>query len=489
MFGLFDGRGKQRATLNVTRALDGGACVNQRSLRLALSVFSPQTAGEVGGKALASADLLEALWVLELAIVARTLSFDGTLPQSEVDALRGDAGALFSACNFEDDFVVAVKPASQGEQENFASAAAMKALDDLGFLRDAGGGAGFEPTLGLDEALKAEEGDAFYTKLKALHDGARATEGAAASADEIAALLDDKSRFRGSKCIAGLALLGKPALARALDVPAKFAIAAPLAAASLINRFRFTYIRSLAYSVRDEYVPANRWRQLSEYHSITFADVVRKAFAQRYTRAIEQELGGADTQFTVALPPIGLYALMTAPEGAGPRGVLEHAHDVFSDYGAAFRKFWSYTREIEPPKQGWTAATGDPHLDRESSRIEQALTDKLGKLKKLAKRGYSSTLDRITTPIVSGGSAAAGALLGTALAGPVGTLAGSALGAVAGEMMKEFYGVARDSVRAHVDDYRKLDDELFRTYAAGLKLSALEERVEKVLGRALQRPA
>ncbi len=488
MFGVFGEKGQRRATLNVTRTLDGGACINQRSLRLALSVFSPQTAQDAGGKALAASDLLEALWVLELAIVAKTLSFDGTLPQSEVDALRGDAGALFDACNFGDDFVVAVKPASHSEQENFASAAAMKALDDLGFLGDGGGGGGFAPTHGLDEALKPEEGDAFYAKLKALHDGAR-IEGAAASSDEIAALLDDGSRFRGSKCIAGLALLGKPALARALNVPEKFAIATPLAAASLINRFRFTYIRSLAYSVRDEYVPANRWRQLSEYHSITFADVVRKSFAQRYTRTLERELGGTDQQFTVALPPIGLYALMTAPEGAGPRGVLEHAHDVFSDYGAAFRKFWSYTREIEPPKQGWTAATGDPHLDRESSRIEKALTEKLGRLKKLAKRGYSSTLDRITTPIVSGGSAAAGALLGTALAGPVGTVAGSALGAVAGEMIKQFYGVAGDSVRAHVDDYRKLDDELFRTYAGDLKLSALEDRVEKVLGRALQRPA
>ncbi len=147
--------------------------------------------------------------------------------------------------------------------------------------------------------------------------------------------------FRGSKCVAGIALLGRQALKSVLRLPESHGLSLEIASGILINRFRFAYVRQLSFGAHNVYVPAGRWKPLSAQHSITFAESVSRHFQQAYANSISEklnervrgELADQDGDISIALPPIGLFVLMKADPRFGARGVLDSALETFNDFG------------------------------------------------------------------------------------------------------------------------------------------------------------
>ena len=487
---------KEAKLIALAQRLDGGSCLNQRSILLACEVFSGNAPAGTG---LMIADLLEALWVLELMIVSKNVSYDGTLPAKDLNDIERATTTLMKGTQRSEGVFGAIRPRNEKEQLGFAKSAALKALDDVGVLQQSSGSSRPAASIlhGLDRPLDAESAKEFFDKVYAL---ARASDQAGGSAgvsqDELISML--AGSFRGSKCVAGMAALGSQALHCALSIPKLCNINPELAAGILINRFRFAYVRQLSFGAHNVYVPAGRWKPLSAMHAITFAETVRSHFQRTYagviteqiSERVEKELGGQDRNFTIALPPIGLYVLMKADPRHGAKGVINSALNTFQDYGQLFRQFWKKTHEIDPPENGWTVMTGNNRLDTVSESIECLLSDELGKLEKTALHpGYrnSSLLDRFVTPIVKAGSAIGGGVLGAIVGTPagIGPILGAAAGGTVGWAIDHCYAVLRGRLVGHIDEYRALDDALLRAYSGQIRLDRLEQKVSEVLKRQL----
>lgn len=486
-------KGKRATLKGLQQKLDGGSCLNQRSLLLACRVLCKKQ----GGATISLSELLETLWVLELMIVSKGISHDGTLPAGDLAQLRQELETLTSGLQTALPPFRAITPKSEAEQIEFAKSAALKALDDLATPSTASRQGAPSPGIikELDRPLTREEAETFFGALEQRLKNSTADGVSLVSEDEALNMLGGS--FRGSKCVAGILALGTSAVKAAVAAPGIHGCSPELAAGAFINRFRFSYIRQLSFGAHHVYVPAASWKRLSEFHAITFAEVVRRHFQQTYAdeftkeieRHLEAELGGDDRTFTIALPPIGLYCLMKADPKRGPRGVLESALETYSDYGQLFRKFWKTTREIEPPLDGWTVITGDRNLDRVSEPIEQFLSDRLGRLEKaaLGPAGNGSRLDRYLTPIIKASATVGGTLVGIiAGANPsVGSLTGAAVGAAAGWAAEHLYETAKGKLFSHVDQYRALDGALLRAYSRAIRLDRLAAQVESVLDRQL----
>ncbi|MBS1793696.1 MAG: hypothetical protein JSS81_07575 [Acidobacteria bacterium] len=474
--------------------LDGSSCLNQRSILLACEVFSEKSSPDAELKL---SDLLEALWVLELIIVSKRLSYDGTLPVKDLLIIEKETTKLIRGTPYRNDFWGAIKPRNEKEQIGFIKAAALKALDDLGVLPNSAAPNDRNVPVfpSLDKPLDTESTRIFFEKITELKNSITKKENKTVSQDEIIFLLN--SRFRGSKCVAGLASLGKDGIESALKIPTLYKISAESAAGALINRFRFTYVRQLSFGANSLYVPAGRWKQLSELHAISFADTVRKHFQNLYTDTVSKEIKeqmageiGEDHNITIALPPIGLFALMKANPRLGARGIVESAIDIFYDYGRLFRQFWKKTRQITPPDQGWTIMTGNKNLDNISEKIECLLSDELGKLEKKALNQNSrncSVLEQYITPIVKAGSMIGGGIIGN-IAGAetsIGPLLGGALGGATGWTIDHCFAKVRGKLVGHLDEYRALDEELLRSYSGQIRLDKIEAKVFETLRRKL----
>lgn len=489
---LFGGRRGEAKAYNLERSLDGGSCLNQRSLRAGIALFRETDAREA--QPIRLQELLDGLWFLEQLIISSNISYDGTLPPGDLGELSEATASFCASSGFSERFFGPVAPKSAQEQLTFVTSGAVRALDDVGALT--ADGRAFGPHDAIDKPLSTEAASVFFAKLAeiaARPDAPR--DRLAVSQDEFDAMLG--GGFRGSKCVAGFASLGRDAVARALEVPDRFSTSPERGAAMLINRFRFMYVRQLSYGARDVYVPAANWRRLSEHHAVTFSELVQRAFQERHagrltrdiTASLSAELGGQDRTYTLALPPIGLYALMTSDEAAGPAGVARTAREAFIDYGRAFRNFRAKTREVKPPPGGWTAETGDPHLDAAAERIERTLSDKLGKLDaataNLRAGKAVSTLDDVLAPVMDLTIEIASGAIGDLVAELTTNVAGLLAGALAEEALQRLYGVARDRAIAHIDEYRALDDAMLTSFGPQLNLAALAEKVENTLGRRL----
>ena len=294
------------ALAGVAKHLHGGACLSQRAILLACDLFHP--AAKATGKPLHLGDLLEALWFLDLAIVSKRISFDGTLPQDDIKHLTNRLEPFYQNSGFSERHFVKIEPETCRDQLDFMCSAGAKALDDVGD----GQTSPFGPQPGLDRPFDNGSAKAFFGKLDVLLKEASGSPDGFIHVDRLKKLA--KSGLRGGKCIAGIAASGPEALEQALSIPRTPKITSGLAMATLVNRFRFSYVRQLAFAARDVYVPPTRWRPLRKVHAETFAEVVR-------------------------------------------------AH--FEDYGRLFRHFWAETRKIKLPKdsRSWTVATNEQGMD------------------------------------------------------------------------------------------------------------------------------
>ena len=468
------------ALAGVAKHLHGGACLSQRSILLACDLFHPVKAPK---KPLRLGDLLEALWFLDLAIVSKRISYDGTLPQIDIEHLTNRLDPFCQNSGFSDGHFVKVEPATFRDQLGFMCSAGAKALDDVGD----GQTPSFGPQVGLDRPFDDDEATAFFGKLDELQREASGSRDGihVEHLEELA-----KSGLRGGKCIAGIAASGPKALDQARSIPSKLAISPGFAMATLVNRFRFSYVRQLAFVAGDVYVPPTRWRPLSKFHAKTFADVVRAHFEEQHLQGLKDEIE-TELNAEVALPPLGLYALMKAPSRATPADVVRAATAEFEDYGKLFRKFWAETRKIKLPKNSWswTVATNEQGMDEVHERVEQQLQDKLGQLLSKAGRKNPSVVDRFIGPVITTLGFAAGAGVLFKVQGFLGNSMESVMAAspVAHYVRLATERLGREAtacLTGHVDDYRRLERDLSASIH-GSHLRPLAEKVESVFKRTL----
>ena len=470
------------ALAGVAKHLHGGACLSQRAILLACDLFHP--AANAIGKPLHLGDLLEALWFLDLAIVSKRISYDGTLPQSDIEHLTNRLDPFYQNSGFSDGHFVKIEPPMFGNQLDFMCAAGAKALDDVGD----GQTTSFGPHDGLDRPFDDVSAKAFFGKLDVLQEEASDSRDDVIRVDHLEELA--KSGLRGGKCIAGIAACGPEALKRARSIPSKLAISRGLAMATLVNRFRFSYVRQLAFVAGDVYVPPTRWRPLSKFHAETFADVVRAHFEEQHLHDLKDEIK-TKLNAEVALPPLGLYALMKAPSNATPANVVREATEEFEGYGRLFRHFWAETRKIKLPKdsRSWTVATNEQGMDEVHKRVEQQLQGKLGQLRAKTGGNNPSVVDRFIAPVITTLGIAAGAGVGMEVGGLLGQPTASVMAATT---VGHFVGLAAERLRrgakthltGHVDDYRRLERDLSASKDR-LRLCPLAEKVESVFGRTL----
>lgn len=481
--------------------LDGGACLNQRSLVVALDLFG-QEHRPASTTDLRLSELIEALWVLDLMVAHTHVSVDGTLPDGDRATAKKAADDFSKTTGWTRDEVCEAIPQSQDLQLFMQVDAADRALG----LLDG-------PVPGLDSSLSSDAAKVFFDELEQAITVVDQTRSSDLAQEQLLKIAD--RRFRGSKCVAGLAGLGAEEATKALNLRNQYQADQGLAASMLINRFRFGYLRHLARSAGDVYVPGSAWRKFSAGNArSTYSALARHLDKSRLSEA-QRALGGRDHELEGVLPPIGLYCLMSSNPRHGPRAVVDAARAVAADYRKVLGHLTKASNDVLAAYQGWTQMTGVEDLDRLNETIEQVLTDKLGKVnRKVAKlrQRNPSAIGRFLTSmtglpgqgvaavvsegtkeaIVKGAALSAGVTAaGLSVAGGLGVLVGGVVGAAAGVVVdqvgKGVYRNLRSYLIGHVDSYRALDGYLSHRDVAVVHMPRLEEMTLHVLGRRLIR--
>jgi len=442
-------------------------------------------------------DLLEALWALDLMIAHTHVSVDGTLPGPDLKILDESLDVFCTATQWERDRFEKLVPLRQQQIAMFVdSAESMFSLLD-------------EPLPGVDAQLPAASAKEFFDRLALERD--RSLPVADASESRIEELLTlAESGFRGSKCVAAIASCGPLAVSRALAYRDQRPGAEGFAASALINRFRFGYLRHLAWQAGDTYVPGVAWKRLSARNTRTTQEVLANHLGETYVPEIEQELGGKYGMSSTVLPPMALYCLMKANAAHGPRSVIDVASEVASNYREVLCTLTRAEREVTAAFSGWTQVTGNLQADELGLLVERQLTETLGTISTRVareRRGSPSgfhrhktslgilwegaksliseaTKDTTVASIAKTVPTVAGGALG-ANAGPVGALVGGVAGAMVQVGGRSVLGAVKRHLRGHIDAYRGLDDYLIAPEVASLHLDKLEEQVQRVLGRKL----
>jgi hypothetical protein len=439
---------------------------------------------DLRNKPIATFDLLEALWFLELLVVSNGITYDGTLPENDLSNISAVLDRFSRDCETPRSTFNSLVPANDIEGFGLIQAAAQQAVAAFGQYQTHGE---------LDRPLPPLDADYFLAELHRVKNNLTGTGNAHDPNARELALDVQKKNFRGSKCIAGLAALGKAGMATADHYISNSGLPKEVAVGALIDRFRFFYVRNLSHAAKDVYVPASRWRSLSEQQSLTFQEFVRSYF-ERSLKGGEDGLSRIVQQSTflqnVALPPLGLYALMVTRESGSPEAVARNARQIFIDYGAIFREFWGITREVPVPKGGWgqlldIAHTGDHRLDSYHEQVMRLFRDKFGALKMEVHGPRKASLTRrFLVPVLLG--AASGVT--TALVGGLGSLLVAAVGgAGAGWAKEEATARLSQLLQGHVDQYRELDRVLLRDPSLAGAMATVESQVERVFGRPLSR--
>ena len=478
--------------------LDGGACLNQRSLMLAFDLFGRERRPHASAD-LRLTELVEALWVLDLMVAHTYVSSDGTLPSHDRAAVASAADGFSTTTGWSRDEIGEAVPPSKELQLFMHVDAADRALSLL-----------HGPVPGLDRPLRVADASTFFAELEQAIKSSQRRGGD--STHEMLITLADRG-FRGSKCVAGLVGLGGKSARQALTLRDTHTSDPGLAASMLINRFRFGYLRQLARNAGDIYVPGSAWRSFSEDNARSTYEALAQHLDTNYLPQADIALGGADRDVSGILPPIGLYCMVAAKPAHGPRGVIDVARQVAADYRRLLGHLNKTSNEVSARHQRWTEITGDPGLDRFSEIMEQVLTDELGKVDHrvaAARQRGPSRVSRYLTSVsgipgqgvsavvsdgaktaVSGllvGATASAAAAGSA-AGPIGTFVGGLVGAAVGVAIelagKGIYRGAKSYLYGHVDSYRALDNYLTHSEVASIHMPGLERAALQVLGRRL----
>ena len=455
-----------RSLPDISRCLSGGACLSSRTIRSACQLF----VSAPSCRPLPLAELIDGLWFLDQLIVSDHVSYDGTLPESDIDTLENLLEQFSEGSGFPQGHFRSIRPESFGEDQVPLMSAAAAALDDT---------LTFHRYPGLDQPFPDGIAEQFFQKLCNL---AKLKE-----RPSIEELEQIAKCFRGGKCIAGLALRHDfpTALKTAASTPSRLKLAPNLAMAVLVNRFRFTYVRHLAFGARDVFVPSAAWQPLSEAHANVFR-ILLNHFRSHLSQDDLQALSSSLNIQPTVLPPFGLCALMQAHRNARPTDVAGEAWDQFREYEKLFRKLRATIHSTQPPAGCWTDPTGGKILEH----VEETLQKRLGKLSDRATNG--SALERFIGFVMSCAPVArkvveTGVNVKLFVKGEPDPLLSVAVGAAVSEVVGRFLSasgrIARAHFTGHIDEYRQLQKTLSETN--DLSKCRLAKQVKLVFGREL----
>jgi hypothetical protein len=440
---------------------------------------------------------LDALWTLDILIAHDQVSYDGTLPPSDLKSVAEAVDRFAKLTDWPRKSIVTIKPPN--------------AISKLSMLANSAEGLfaylDVQAT-GIDKAFDDRTSTDFFARLAGGTPLARAILGDPEVHQQgVLSIADDD--FRGSKCVAGLIATGPDAIERALELAKRYPPG--LAMSMLINRFRFDYLRSLARSVGDVYIPGDSWREFSHRNAaLSFQSLSRHMDAE-YLMGIRQALESEENAAPGVLPPLGLYCLMKADPTGGPRAVIDVARTVTQQYQMLLKHLTKLVLSVgEAHKEGYVQRSGVEGLARLEDEVDQLLTDELGVLKGEARGRNPSGLAKFFTTVrdVFGEgtkstaadaakdgaqSAATGLIRDAAIAGTAATagaaLAGGLVGAAAGlALVFAGKGVVkhyRHTFYGHIDSYRELHSLLSTDQFQFLQAGRVEDRVARLLGRKL----
>jgi hypothetical protein len=250
------------------------------------------------------------------------------------------------------------------------------------------------------------------------------------------------------------------------------------ACSALINRFRFFYLRQLAFDVGAVYSPADRWEAISNQHHLHFLNFIKTKMGQKFS--VE---GGKDLLF----PPIALYAMLTM-DGASDRPLLERVAELRQEFSGLRGYFAKQTRgALETLVPDAVLASTNPKIDENIIREVSDFFDKRYLEAEFArqygemKRGVPSKIVRYTVPValsltVAGVAFAAGNWIGAAGGAVV-----AGVWPVATDFFKEITkDIAADKLgalgSAGIDQYRRLHFRLLQMPGVASRLQQIVQR-------------
>jgi hypothetical protein len=303
---------------------DGSACLNARSVISVCELLSGKNAAEP----ITWPQLSAVLWFVETCVTSKGLFFDGTLPRATADGALDAVGRLKECCDVKDFGVQAIVPGGPRETLKAActSMAESKLLVESFALRPE-----------VDQPVDQKESEVFFERLE------YALSLAPADREDLA-LQWVADGFRGSKCLAALAMNGD-LLARARGLYENTPGSPALISAALINRFRLNYVNYLAASKRSAYIPDPAFEGITNDHIRLFQHYLLDQLSTEIkSHGDEPNVLVENMQSSAPLPSIGLYALLATKAANRPGAILETAYNEFRQDDSLMQLIWSHTR-------------------------------------------------------------------------------------------------------------------------------------------------
>lgn len=334
---------------------NGTVLLNKRTFERASELFDPSR--EKTPKELSIDDVADALRFVEIVALSNGLVFDGTLPTGDKDDLNEWTETLRDNTGINK---LIPDPVGDRDGTSHNEDVAHAALGLSSFLNDDGGEVREFTLTKADSDLVKRDGKTpdveghikFKDELSAINDSLRRerAENIGSVANDLAANYRDNERFRGSKCLAAIALMGRATSQAALNAydynPDDQALRVT---GGLINRFRLYYVRQLSRQSHSIYLPEASLEPLSKLDGQFASQSFLAAFSKQLGATPSLEFAGLSQGFSweITPPPIGLHMLMET-SATEPAQLLVEANAFLDRYRKKLlAHVWRSAHEIE----------------------------------------------------------------------------------------------------------------------------------------------
>ena len=450
----------------------GGLAFNQRTLSGAVTTLigEDDRGRRFDGVPMTLNELSAVLLLLESIAMSTGMYLDGTLPPADIERMETALWRLTAQSGAECR-VEFVRPAPDALVTMFREAADTGTLlmaDGLSRLPDQ-----------RDEPMAGDIAP-FVAAVRQLDGDATGERGAQFAKATAAAAAVGEETFRGAKCVAGLGLLPRgpdsivtraSTLLQAADDQTQ-----RKAVAVLVNRFRINYVNMLAGTRKAAYLADVSIEDLKSAQVILFCRYLAQKLSEAHAGELTSTSRDALDQQLRAVP-LGFAILMNST-AAFPGELLHEA--------TAVRKLGlGSAAALESPQDRFLHQLNDDEFGRFRDYLFKSQFIRL--MNESERREILTTSWR-TMYVPVGIAGVVGAVAGTLLAGPLGPLAGAALGSLTGTLTQVLGdGVVSGSLAGHrvsVDQYRKLNRYLGLA-AKHQKLTGVADRVQDLFKRPL----
>lgn len=439
-----------------TMRYNGTACLNLRSVDAAYETFLNTRRGEP----MSARELMSVLALLETMVTSKALVFDGTVPQEFLDKALPRIEVIHAKTGVSK---LQAEPVAPLNDEDWLEAIRV-AADAIALHLEH-----LDPLEIADRPLPPGAGAQILERLHWLRTAP--TEDTSVAGDEA------RSRYLGSKLVAGIYLSGPEALENAAGVlTAQGEADLDRRAAALVNRFRLAYVNHLAAQRQGVYLPDHNLEAVSAQNSDLFQRFVLKEMTAHNAewKVLRESLPALDDR--IEIPPLGLYALMRVT-AHDPIELLAATQDRMKGYDTLFREMWRTSQKAM--REHGRRSTGTSGLEDYHAEVTDFFEAELGALE--SRQALSSSRAGMRRYVTLGAGAIFKGFIGGGVA--------SALTELVARVAENGFGdgldhLAKHGFESHVTQYSKLSQHL----AGRLPREAqkgLHKRVERVFGRPL----